>query len=277
MSLNFLPHEPNNTKDMIILILAEDFPLTLMKIKNLISKRYKKNLTYQGVYKEINKLIEDKIIVKENKEYLLDKEWILRINKSSEKIYLNYNNKNDFSKIFEELKEEGSSKTIILNSIFEVDELLIKLLKNYNNFFQTNKPILMHYSNNTWPYLYPRELFEIKNSLDNEFYCLVNIESEIRNWAYDFKKRLGYKVQRVEQRPPYWNFDLIGDFIFHYIFDKKILKELRDFLEKTNKIKNIDFEELNSIINKKGVFKFIVMNNSEIKENLLNEIKTHFN
>ncbi len=52
-------------------------------------------------------MMEKNIIIKQDKEYLLNKDWILEINKISKHIYLNYTKASNYSlSLFEKLQKE---------------------------------------------------------------------------------------------------------------------------------------------------------------------------
>lgn len=269
--------KPESTKDMIIMILSEEFPLTLPKIKNILQKKYQKTISYQGIYKELNLMIEKKIIIKEEKSYLLNKEWILNLNKYSEHLYLTYSNQVKYSITdILKLKNEADSLTLKFNSLYEMDKFFINLLYIFNEYFDKNEPIFMHYKNNTWPFLYNFDEFNFMNKLKSKFYSLCITASQVDSWACEFEKQIGMQVKVVSKKTPFWSFHLFGPYVINYIVDEKISEEIKDFFVNNSKMNQLDLSKLNALINKTGEFKVIFMINNEIKKQLLEEIKLNF-
>jgi len=277
MNINLFSDKIESTKDIIVKILSEEFPLSLPKIKNILQKKFHKSISYQGIYKELNKLIEAKIVTKEEKQYMLNKDWILKVNQYSKEVYLKYNNKITHSiKDILNLKKEGDTMTLEFDSYFEIDKFFIDFLMIFNNYFDKKDSILMHYRNNWWPFLYTTDEFNFMNNLKSNFYTLCIPNSNLDNWACNFEKNIGLKVKILNQKTPFWSFNLFGDYVINYIVDEKIYLKLKKFFSQNNELKDINLKELLEIINLKGKFKVIFMKNSAIKNSLLNEIKNNF-
>ena len=77
MTFNIFPGK--STKSLIIGILSKNWPLSLKEIHSSIKRLEPKKLTYQAVFKAVNELVEEKVIIKNGKEYLINKEWINEI------------------------------------------------------------------------------------------------------------------------------------------------------------------------------------------------------
>jgi len=82
----------NSTRNLIIEVLGNRFPLTLKQVYNEVKKS--KNVSYQGVYKVLNHLVEENVLEKIEKQYLLEKEWVDHQTKLFFQAYTNYNKVN---------------------------------------------------------------------------------------------------------------------------------------------------------------------------------------
>jgi len=67
----------DNVKNLVFSILANEYPLKIIEITNLIRKRYGKTVSFQAVRKSLFELIEEGIIIKDQKSFSLNKNWIL--------------------------------------------------------------------------------------------------------------------------------------------------------------------------------------------------------
>lgn len=70
-----------DTRDHIVSILTEYWPLTTKTIFALLTKRQGINITYQAVQKTLKNLLAQGIIVDYNKKYYLNSEWIQQVKK----------------------------------------------------------------------------------------------------------------------------------------------------------------------------------------------------
>lgn len=65
-------------RDQVLVILSEEFPLTVKELYNRISKQGHE-ITYQAVHKVVAQLMEEGIVVKEKKGVQLSKNWIHQV------------------------------------------------------------------------------------------------------------------------------------------------------------------------------------------------------
>ncbi|MBI2597906.1 MAG: hypothetical protein HYW50_01790 [Candidatus Diapherotrites archaeon] len=68
-----------STKDKIVLILGQEFPLTAKQIFNRLKKEFNANLSYQAAHKLLHQLTEEKVLLREEKNYSLNKQWIKQV------------------------------------------------------------------------------------------------------------------------------------------------------------------------------------------------------
>jgi predicted transcriptional regulator len=77
-------------KDAIIVLLSHRWPLSSKTIYLAVIKEYGLNVSYQAVHKALFKLVEDKVICKEECKYRLDNKWIQQMKaygKNLENVY----------------------------------------------------------------------------------------------------------------------------------------------------------------------------------------------
>jgi len=79
-----------STKDAIISILGQEWPLSTKEIYSRIQRQLSLNISYQAVHKTIKQFEKDEIISKVGREYELNRSWISNTKKSFtnlEKLY----------------------------------------------------------------------------------------------------------------------------------------------------------------------------------------------
>ncbi|MBN1941476.1 MAG: hypothetical protein JW772_04820 [Candidatus Diapherotrites archaeon] len=104
-----------DTRDRIVSILTEYWPLTTKSIYAIIT-RQGQDITYQAVHKNIKQLLEQGIVVQHKRKYYLNAQWVEEIKKfvlGFEQNYANPNKENELTKeekIMQALDKEEITK-----------------------------------------------------------------------------------------------------------------------------------------------------------------------
>ncbi|MCR4336142.1 MAG: hypothetical protein NUV57_06455, partial [archaeon] len=86
LSLLKLNPESASTKQKIIDILSNEWPLSAKSIYDKLQKQYSSEISYQATHKTIQDLETEKIIEKKEKGYQLNLEWVQQSKKSLENV-----------------------------------------------------------------------------------------------------------------------------------------------------------------------------------------------
>jgi hypothetical protein len=66
-------------KDAIVNVLRNEWPLSLREIYFAVVKHYSLRVSHQAVYKALKKLVENKVLIKHERRYCLNIEWIREV------------------------------------------------------------------------------------------------------------------------------------------------------------------------------------------------------
>ena len=83
-----------STKERIISILGEQWPLGINKIKSNLTKKGKR-VTYQAIHQFLGELQLDGVVIKKEKEYMLNPVWISKVSEKTNKLLENYSKKSE--------------------------------------------------------------------------------------------------------------------------------------------------------------------------------------
>jgi len=270
---SLLPNiKDQTTKSKIMSILAYKFPLSVNDLKKQIKKNYSKNVSYQGIHKILIELMEQEVVVKRNKEYLLNIDWLKNINVFSKKIWENYSKVNMYSvNLVKELKNEGDNLTLEFNTIRELDRFLLDFMESFDSVLNEDDKIVMHYTHNWWALVYGYKEYEINNKplTKNRFYCICGSDLPIDKWCCDFENNIGMNVKYSNNATLNWHLNIFGDFVIQFHMDKKISKKLHNYFENTKTIKNLDLTVLLKILNLKGNFKITITKNTALSAQVI--------
>ena len=265
---------PKTVKEKIIVLLASEFPLTVKDLKLRIKSTFNESVSYQSVHKELNHLMTDEIIICDNKKYLLNIEWIKQVGLFSDLILSNYTSqkKHSINKLLE-LKNDGDSLSFDFESYAQLDNYFLELINYFNEFFEKEKTILMHYTHSWWPLLYPLREKQVIGKLKSKFYGIHGAKTTIDKYCADYNSKIGIVNYYSALPTIHWNVNVMGDLIFSFYGDTGINTDIHNFFEKYKEFKTFDLKALTDIIEKKGKFRVLVLKDSSYAKSVLEEIK----
>jgi len=79
-----------DTRDTIVTILAGKWPLSAKEVYSEVRETQGLNITYQGVHKVLNQLVDERTALIQDRKYLLSTEWIENLKKFAETAEKNY-------------------------------------------------------------------------------------------------------------------------------------------------------------------------------------------
>lgn len=88
---HFLPGN-GKTSEIIILILSEEWPLSLKQIHKRVRRKYGINVTAQAIHKNLKALNESRVLERENQGYKINIKWVESLSSFSENIVKSYSN-----------------------------------------------------------------------------------------------------------------------------------------------------------------------------------------
>src|SRR3989338_6138126 len=125
-----------STKDAIISILSEEWPLTAKQIYNKLRRQQATGISYQAVHKTLAQILDSKILEKTGKEYALSKDWIKKVKYSANALDSHYSSKLGFNDFKDLYKKDVVNLTFV--GILDLARFLIGGYMRYPN--PENKP-----------------------------------------------------------------------------------------------------------------------------------------
>jgi len=273
MTLEFILPEMSGkrkVKDLIVSILADEWPLTLKKIYNRV-KKYGKGASYQAVHKALNELIDKKVVEKNRREYKLNIKWIIDIKDFSEKLEKSYEEEKPLSKI---------KKGFSVNTIWELWPIFIEAFKK-DIFNSNNKSIcyIGHLVLN--PQIGSEKQIEDYQELAKKykFFMVATSHSLLNKIWKSYWEKLGVKVKigaKINSNPSIDIF-VVGNFIIQIFHPEKVIEKENKLREKVKKISDINMKDIHDIYFKKyGKIHVLVTENKELASKLREKVESLF-
>lgn len=266
-----------STKDMILSLLAREHPLTAKQITNKIRKVFGTSATFQGVYKALASLEEDKVITKQNRAYSLSKNWIISSKGFFDKLHREY------------FSEKPASKTDILSkdvqvyamrNLIELDKFWIKVFETW--FEESSGKVLAQVCGHAWYILGQLEnetacLQNIRNH-KLQFYTLIDDTTPLDRWAARYYEGFGfkYKMRKAQNSLRNHYYIVYGDRIMECVYPEKLAKDIQKVYDSVRNIKDLDLKKFIQILTREEDLKITVMRNKPLAEQLRKGIMAHW-
>lgn len=258
-------------KDKVILTLGTFWPLKTKEILSYIKNNLNANVTYQAVYKSINELIEEGVILKTENGLMLDKKWV-----DSLRDYTNY---------VEQSFNFGASKKDILSSeqitvnciwdwYYHVLTLMEKLAKDG---YSTTKPMIVRATHEWNAWLFGKEEF-IRAALvlkRYDIYSVAFVENPFAESLTRYWEKLGVHIARANKETfSEMSNDLvvIGDYVIQAMYPETLIKDLGKCYDEPKQVEDVDIEKLQrEIFYRKEDIHIITVKNKILADNLRKE------
>ena len=113
-----------SARQIVFEILCTEWPLNITELHLILKNKYNQRISYQGVRFALNELIDDSIVKKLGKDYMLDSKWINDLADFSADLNDNYSEK----KILKRFDLESTQ--VRVNSLMEMADFLLYALEN---------------------------------------------------------------------------------------------------------------------------------------------------
>lgn len=114
----FLEESRNSTKELVIRILAREWPLSVRQIHKRIRRSHGVNCSYHAVFKQVKKLVRRGIVSKKKHCYRINLEWCDEVDCFAKSVKENYqeNPEGIIGRTSEEEKPNPEDSEVCLNS-----------------------------------------------------------------------------------------------------------------------------------------------------------------
>lgn len=230
MTLNItipqLNSNSKSTKDKVISILSNKWPLSAKEIFNILQREHGAEVSYQAVHKILNELQEEKILEKNGKTYQISKEWIQRVKKFGSELEEKYVNgkKVDF--------EHFESMHLVFDNFMNLARFIVNdFFINFPN--PKNKSFVCF-----WRHTYgiigasETEYANMKKMFtENVHYGICRNNTKLDNYLAEFYEKMGKKCINGVDYPFYDDTYICGDFVCQAFFPKEYLKKIDNFFK----------------------------------------------
>jgi hypothetical protein len=255
-----------STKDAIISILSNRWPLSLKQIHQIAKAEYAISATYQAVHKMANQLMDEMVVVRVGAWYSLNPAWINRIKLFTEQLDQSYSKDKPFKNF-----QNQDIINLTFDSLLETVRFIVHKF-NWEFPNPKRKPrvaMLMH----VWmPIGADEKDFEqIKRIFELPYYGLYRGDTPLDYYGNQFVVKLGKKSIYGVNYPAEGDIVVEGDYVAQIFYPLELKTKINNIFTKTKNITDFDLAKLFEIYTQKNKIKVIISRNPELAESLREE------
>lgn len=272
-----------NVKNLVFTILAHEYPLKLIQLTNLIRKRYGRAVTFQAVRKATLELVEEEVLVKSNKGYSINKEWIKQSKKTIDNLYNAIYEEKATPQKYDSIGEEISVFTF--NSLNEMMKFWEDLIDDWFEKFKKGNPHVNGYQGaHSWEgLLHPDTEKKIMGQLKAKgikSYAVFTSDTPLDRILQKFYKSVGVKAiikKSSSQFDQSYYVATYGELVVQTQYPEKLVKDMELFFKKNRNLNSLNLKDLSDIVNQKISCKLSVSKNlnmaKQINSSIISQIE----
>lgn len=266
--------KPNNTKDAVISILVNEWPLSLREVYTGIKRKYGYKYSYQAVFKSIKELISEDILVAKDKKYELNIDWIKRLQSFTDIVETNYYAKERIHNISGITNAKNKEDVVILNfeTIFDAEKYLYYFMKYI--LVKTENDSICHLGNHEWrPIFYLRAEYNYYKKLqqkNHKFYFVCSGNSIIERDCASFYKKIGVNF-KINPDKIVNDILVFSDYFINIFIPEDLQIKMNRFLEKGDSI-----SLLKEVLEKKSSIRVIITKDKNLAQEIKNQTLRKF-
>jgi|SRR3989338_4853746 len=272
-----------NIKNLVFTILSHEYPLRLIQLTNFIRKRYGKAVTFQAVRKAVLELVKEGVLIRQDNEFLVSKEWVKQCKKTIDSLYETIYEEKSLPKKVDSIG--GEISTFTFDSINDMMKFWENIIDNWFEKFNTKDPNI-----NCWQGAHAWEGLlhsDVERNMMGKLgkkgiisYILFTGNTPLDKLMLRFYKEIGLKGIISSSSSHFdksYYVGTYGELVVQTQYPEEIVRELDLFFKKNKNLKNLNLRALSDIVNKKTSVKLSVIKNlsmaKQINHSIISQIE----
>ncbi|MDD4082006.1 MAG: hypothetical protein PHD05_01330 [Sphaerochaetaceae bacterium] len=252
-------------KDLVVLILSSEFPLSTKQIHNLLLRKYSLRISFQATHKALTSLSSKGVIKKIGKEYSLDRNWISKL-----RFFVN-----DLEKSYFFLKglpviEKESNLSLNFDTISDVDRFILAKLESFP-LKEKKVRAVANLNHLWWPLFYSFKEFLQINTINKKIDLTINCKgnTHIDKWCAKYYSNLGFVVNTGHKNTFTNDIIIFGDYIIQIFYPKAVVSKIEKVFSSNKNVEDLNIVSFyTKIFEKKMNIQVLINQNPELATEL---------
>jgi hypothetical protein len=264
-------NEKSTVKDLVVVTLTQQWPLSAKEIYFQLKKEHNVSVTYQAVHKVLQMLIDKNILTIECKKYQLNKDWINLMTENFNNLKKSYFNKNKFDK-------NVIPSKLVFQSYYEMYSFMADLI--YEEQIDP-KGLPICFTDKHWWNLFiltEEQLMKLEEfSKRLEFYCIAKCGTPLDLILMNFYKKHGMHCMNSDKIKTDQGIVIMGDFFIQIFYPNNLQKVMDEIANSTKNMETMDLKKMHhELVFKKNEIILLLHHDQQMAERMRKEVIGYF-
>jgi len=268
-----LPSKTKRVKDLIISVLAKGAARSPKLLHNTLQKQWALSVTYQAVFKALQELCEEGVVLRKRQGYTINPKWLSEVEGIISEI-----KKSLFSKNLREHRYEGDVQTLIFDTFEAADEYRKMLQTDY--FQHASKQYCSESAHLKSPLIFSEKslsILELIKKSGTKCFLAVRGNTPIDRWCADYYRNELVDVKTGVACAQDCDIMVLGDSIVQLYIPQEVAASLDHIFSQAKQIADISVPALyTKFYKRKALVKMVITKNPELAERLRQRIRSFF-
>lgn len=234
-------------------------------------------VTVQAVYKELRKLVSDEVVIDKQKKLSLTLTYIEHQNKEWKRVLDKYTHQISFDDFLQLPK--GKSHSFTFSNIIDLDLFWTQAFIILERILPEEIPRYSIVAHDWFSYARPTTDDIWINDRTRSLRMVLTHPAEIDWQIARLRRTQGYEFTGGENPLKLTEAEyitLVSDWVFEVEFDKKVAKELNEYIWSLKKVEEVSPIKMDELMKMKGTFKLKLSNNPRKAKEMSGKVKKYF-
>jgi len=264
-----------STKNVIISILSEEWPLSVREIFSRVQKNGNGSISYQAIHKTLQTLESEEIVKRNEKGFTLNPSWIKNIRSFGEQLDKSYS-LNSYQRVIIDFNKPLQSFTF--NNYLEMLRFTIHFFVDCPN--QENKLGVCRCYHAWCPMNVSNEEYKKLKQLfaETKFYEIIAHDTPLDQMFAGLLRDLGKTIKLGIECSKECDTVVKGDFVYQVYFPNDLKSILSKIYKDTQKIEELEMNKLfKNVLEKETKIKVVIIKDSSLAEQIREDTLKYFN
>lgn len=234
-------------------------------------------VTIQAVYKELRKLVSDEVVIDKQKKLSLTLTYIEHQNKEWRRVLEKYTHQVSFDDFLQLPK--GKSLSFAFSNIVDLDLFWTQAFVVLERILPSEVPRYSIIPHDWFTYARPSTDEVWTGNKDALRRMVITHPAPVDFEIARYRRKEGYEFTGGENPLKLTEAEyitLVSDWVFEVEFDKKVSKELNEYIWSLKKVEEVNPDKMDELMKTKGTFKLKLSNNPKKATEHANKVKKYF-